>query len=107
MLRKRRKIRGTDCIRSSDWRASEPWPAVAHDFNNLLMGIQGNISLLMLRTGPSEYNYKKLKSIESCIISGTKLTQQLLGFARGGKYMAKLLDFNRIVMETAHVRPHT
>lgn len=57
---------------------------VAHDFNNLLMGIQGNISLMMLRTGPSEYNYKKLKSIESCVISGTKLTQQLLGFARGG-----------------------
>jgi PAS domain S-box-containing protein len=76
---------------------------VAHDFNNLLMGIQGNISLMMLRTGPSEYNYKKLKSIESCVISGTKLTQQLLGFARGGKYMAKSLDFNRIVMDTARM----
>ena len=76
---------------------------VAHDFNNLLMGIQGNISLMMLRTGPSEYNYKKLKSIESCVISGTKLTQQLLGFARGGKYMAKSLDFNQIVMDTARM----
>lgn len=76
---------------------------VAHDFNNLLMGIQGNISLMMLRTGPSEYNYKKLKSIESCVISGTKLTQQLLGFARGGKYMAKSLDFNQIVMGTARM----
>ena len=76
---------------------------VAHDFNNLLMGVQGNISLMMLRTGPLDYNYKKLKSIESCIISGTKLTQQLLGFARGGKYMAKLLDFNQVVMETARM----
>nr|WP_319393568.1 PAS domain S-box protein [uncultured Desulfobacter sp.] len=76
---------------------------VAHDFNNLLMGIQGNISLMMLRTRPSEYHYRKLKSIESCVSSGTKLTQQLLGFARGGKYMAKSLDFNQIVQDTARM----
>ncbi|WP_320045281.1 PAS domain S-box protein [uncultured Desulfobacter sp.] len=76
---------------------------VAHDFNNLLMGIQGNISLMMLKTRPSEYHYKKLKSIESCVSSGTKLTQQLLGFARGGKYMAKSLDFNQVVMDTARM----
>ncbi|EIM63964.1 ATP-binding protein [Desulfobacter postgatei] len=76
---------------------------VAHDFNNLLMGIQGNISLMMLKTDPLAYNYNKLKSIESCIISGTKLTQQLLGFARGGKYMAKLLDLNRTVIDTARM----
>ncbi|NDY74273.1 oxidoreductase [Desulfobacter hydrogenophilus] len=76
---------------------------VAHDFNNLLMGIQGNISLMMLKTNPSEYHYKKLKSIESCVSSGTKLTQQLLGFARGGKYMAKSLNFNQIVMDTARM----
>ncbi|WP_321492887.1 PAS domain S-box protein [uncultured Desulfobacter sp.] len=76
---------------------------VAHDFNNLLMGIQGNISLMMLRTKPFEYSYKKLKSIESCVISGTKLTRQLLGFARGGKYMAKTLDFNQIVVDTARM----
>ncbi|MCG8552642.1 MAG: PAS domain S-box protein [Desulfobacterales bacterium] len=76
---------------------------VAHDFNNLLMGIQGNISLMMLRTGPADYHYKKLKSIESCVSSGTKLTQQLLGFARGGKYLAKSLDFNQVVMDTARM----
>ena len=67
------------------------------------MGIQGNISLMMLKTESSEYNYKKLKSIESCVISGTKLTRQLLGFARGGKYMAKTLDFDQIVMDTARM----
>ncbi len=76
---------------------------VAHDFNNLLMGIQGNISLMMLKIDPSDYSYKKLKSIESCVISGTKLTQQLLGFARGGKYMARALDFNQLVMDTARM----
>ncbi len=76
---------------------------VAHDFNNLLMGIQGNISLMMLKPDLSEYNYNKLKSIESCVLSGTKLTQQLLGFARGGKYVAKALNFNQIVINTARM----
>ena len=76
---------------------------VAHDFNNLLMGIQGNVSLMMLKSDPSGYSHEKLKSIEACISSGTKLTQQLLGFARGGKYMAKALDFNQVVMDTARM----
>jgi len=37
---------------------------VAHDFNNLLMGIQGNVSLMLLNTDSSHPNYKKLKNIE-------------------------------------------
>ena len=76
---------------------------VAHDFNNLLMGIQGNISLMMLESDALDHYYGKLKSIESCITSGTKLTRQLLGFARGGKYMVKPLDFKQVVMDTARM----
>ena len=76
---------------------------VAHDFNNLLMGIQGNISLMMLESDPSDCYYSKLKSIEACVTSGTKLTRQLLGFARGGKYMVKPLDFKQVVMDTARM----
>jgi PAS domain S-box-containing protein len=76
---------------------------VAHDFNNLLMGIQGNISLMMLEVDPGGTHYSKLKSIESCVASGSELTRQLLGFARGGKYMVKPLDFNEIVANTTRM----
>ena len=76
---------------------------VAHDFNNLLMGIQGNISLMLMEVDSSEFYYSKLKSIEDCIASGAELTRQLLGFARGGKYMVKALDFNEIVTNTARM----
>lgn len=76
---------------------------VAHDFNNLLMGIQGNISLMMMEADPSGFYYSKLKSIEDCVASGAELTRQLLGFARGGKYMVKPLDFNQIVSNTARM----
>jgi two-component system cell cycle sensor histidine kinase/response regulator CckA len=74
---------------------------VAHDFNNLLMGIQGNVSLMLLEMDPVSPHYAKLKSIESCVVGGSELTRQLLGFARGGKYNVKALDFNQVVQNTA------
>jgi PAS domain S-box-containing protein len=76
---------------------------VAHDFNNLLMGIQGNVSLMLLEMDSNNPYHEKLKSIEACITSGADLTRQLLGFARGGKYSVKPLDFNEVMENTANM----
>jgi PAS domain S-box-containing protein len=76
---------------------------VAHDFNNLMMGIQGNVSLMLLDISPDHPFHAKLKGIESCVNGGSDLTRQLLGFARGGKYMVKALDFNQIIKSTAQM----
>jgi len=76
---------------------------VAHDFNNLLMGIQGNVSLMLLDIERDNPHYSKLKSIESCVQGGSDLTRQLLGFARGGKYMVRPLDFKEIIKNTAQM----
>lgn len=76
---------------------------VAHDFNNLLMGIQGNVSLMLLEMEGGHPFYEKLKSIESCVQGGSDLTRQLLGFARGGKYIVKPLDFNQVIQNTAQM----
>ncbi len=76
---------------------------VAHDFNNLLMGIQGNVSLMLLEIERNNPHYSKLKSIESCVQGGSDLTRQLLGFARGGKYMVRPLDFKEIINNTAQM----
>ena len=70
---------------------------IAHDFNNLLMGIQGNVSLMYLDVDPENDLFGKLKSIEDCVESGSRLTKQLLGFARGGKYVVEAVDMNSIV----------
>ena len=70
---------------------------VAHDFNNLLMGIQGNISLLLLETAEGAPKFEEIKSIERCIESAAKLTKQLLGFARGGKYVIKATSLNGLI----------
>ena len=70
---------------------------VAHDFNNLLMGIQGNISLMLLDTEEGAPHFEEIKSIERCVESAAKLTRQLLGFARGGKYVIKATSLNDLI----------
>ena len=74
---------------------------IAHDFNNLLMGIQGNISLMVLEVDKNHPLYENIYSIEQLVDSGAKLTRQLLGFARGGKYVVKPVNLNEAVAKTA------
>jgi signal transduction histidine kinase/CheY-like chemotaxis protein len=74
---------------------------IAHNFNNLLMGIQGNASLMLLDMEKEHPHFKMLKSIENLVQTGAKLTGQLLGYAREGRYEVKPLNVNQIVKETA------
>jgi PAS domain S-box-containing protein len=74
---------------------------IAHDFNNILMGIQGNASLMALKTEPEHPNYEKIKNIETYVENGTELTRQLLGFARRGKYHVIVTDLNDVIDKSA------
>jgi PAS domain S-box-containing protein len=74
---------------------------IAHDFNNLLMVIQGNASLMLLNIDPSHPHYEMLLSIGKQVQSGSKLTNQLLGYARKGKYEIKVIQLNQLVEETS------
>ena len=76
---------------------------VAHDFNNLLMGIQGRTSLMLLEADPVHRQFEHLKEIETYIQRATKLTKQLLGFARGGKYDVKPTDLNDLIEKSAQM----
>jgi two-component system, cell cycle sensor histidine kinase and response regulator CckA len=76
---------------------------LAHDFNNLLMGILGNASLMMEDIEPNHPHYQKLRSIEHQVRSGSALNQQLLGFARGGKYEVKPSDLNVLVAQSSEM----
>ena len=74
---------------------------IAHDFNNLLQGIQGYVSLLLTKTRQDSVIQENLNAIELCVNSGADLTSQLLGFARGGKYDVRPIDFNDVLQHTA------
>ncbi len=74
---------------------------IAHDFNNLLMGVQGNASLLLLDIDSTDPCYIRLKNIEKQVQSGSKLTAQLIGYARKGKYEFRPIDLNQVVRDTS------
>ena len=74
---------------------------IAHDFNNLLMVIQGNASLMLLDIDPSHAHYEMLSTIVRQVQSGSKLTNQLLGYARKGKYEVRPFQLNQLVEETS------
>jgi PAS domain S-box-containing protein len=74
---------------------------IAHDFNNLLMGIQGHVSLMLWDLERSHPFYQRLENIQKQVQSGSKLTNQLLGYARKGRYEVRPLDLNQVVRETS------
>jgi len=74
---------------------------IAHDFNNLLMNIQGNTSLMLFEINNTHPHFELLKNIEKQIKSGAQLTQQMLGYARKGKFNVQPVDLNQIVDESA------
>jgi CheY-like chemotaxis protein len=76
---------------------------IAHDFNNLLMGIEGYISLMLLRRDSADPEFDKLNNIQSLVQSGADLTAKLLGFARGGQYEMKPTDLNELIAKTVNV----
>lgn len=73
---------------------------VAHDFNNLLMVIKGYVTLMLLDVEPSHPHYEMLKTIEKKVQNGSRLTGQLLGYARKGKYEVRPILLNQLVKET-------
>jgi two-component system cell cycle sensor histidine kinase/response regulator CckA len=74
---------------------------IAHAFNNLLMGIQGHVSLLLLDMDAAHPHYEALKKIEKEIQGGADLTGQLMGYARKGRYQARLININEIIENTS------
>ena len=80
---------------------------IAHDFNNILMGIQGYLSLMRLgddAADPKNDQYGKyIQGIEDNVMSAANLTDQLLGFARKGKYTLRLTSLNDIAEKSTRM----
>ena len=70
---------------------------VAHDFNNLLMIIKGNVDILSRRLvdGAGE---RQLAAIHMATDRATRLTRELLVFARGGAGSKALIDLNATIL---------
>ena len=80
---------------------------IAHDFNNILMAIQGGVSLMSLGTDPDHPHQELLKQIEKQVQKAGRLTAQLLGFARKGRYEIQLVDLNPLIAESIEIVSRT
>ncbi len=73
---------------------------IAHNFNNLLMAIRGYTELMLFDLPREHSHYKMLQNIDKQVTSGSRLTSQLIGYAREGKYEVRPMDLNHLVHET-------
>jgi PAS domain S-box-containing protein len=72
---------------------------IAHDFNNLMVGVLGYAELLQEELADQPDAIDMLTRISASAQRAGKLAQQMLAFARGGKYFPTLLNLNRTILD--------
>ncbi len=101
------RVRGEEILRAaSRMEATATLAAgVAHDFNNLMTTILGNAELLLadpaFPDAPS-----RLNQVADAAKRGGALAQQLLAYARGGKYQAQTVNINDVVRQALQLQKH-
>jgi len=70
---------------------------VAHEFNNVFMAISGYATLIQKRSEPGHPNIEKAEKIRRLVETGARSVQQLLGFARSGKFDPGPMNLNEIL----------
>ena len=75
---------------------------IAHDFNNHIHAILGHVDLLLMTNDFDENPraVKNLEKISSIAEQAGKLTSQLLGFARKGKFYETTIDAKQMIEHT-------
>ena len=79
---------------------------VAHEFNNALMGILGNIELLKMDLPEDERRDRYFGAMKDSGHRMSRLTDQLLAYAQGGKYQPKNLKLDGFVIQTLQILQH-
>jgi len=80
---------------------------IAHDFNNLLGAILGFASL-MERDLPADSSLRTpVQTIITAARRGADLTNQLLAFARGGRYEVRPISLNEVAQEVVRLLSRT
>ncbi len=74
---------------------------IAHDFNNILAAILGNIELTTYRIPEEDtHSLALLKNAKKATQRATKLTQQLLTFAKGGSPVREEIQLPELITES-------
>ena len=73
---------------------------IAHQFNNALAVVTGNIELLEPKCLKDKESINYIRAIQDSARKMVYLTNQLLAYARGGKYNPKTISLNSLINET-------
>jgi len=76
---------------------------IAHEINNALVGVTGNIHLLQMDMPDNQKLKKCSKAIEISVRRMAGLTDQLLAYAQGGKYIPKTISVNDLIKNSLPV----
>lgn len=76
---------------------------LAHDFNNLLQVAIGNQEIALRSLGNPDLTEKMLGKSQAALQKATKLTQQLLAFARKQRLDPRRLNLNGLVIEFSEI----
>jgi PAS domain S-box-containing protein len=77
---------------------------LAHDINNLMVGVLGSAELLRDELGHRPNLLELADAVAEAAKEASILTQQLLAFARGGRYEPRPTDLNEVINETLHLQ---
>jgi PAS domain S-box-containing protein len=80
---------------------------IAHQFNNGLYAITGNLDLLEMNFPGNEKVADYTREMKNSTRRMTRLTAQLLAYARGGKYQAETISLSDFVKDTLPLVRHT
>lgn len=80
---------------------------IAHQFNNILSGITGNTELLQIEFAGNKKINKYSDRLFTLTRRMTRLTSQLLAYARGGKYLERPISISDLVKETLPLLKHS
>jgi signal transduction histidine kinase len=73
---------------------------IAHQFNNALAIITGNLDLIRFNPKSETRNDHYIQSLQKAVDRMSRLTDQLLAYAQGGKYRPQLFSANDLVRDT-------
>lgn len=80
---------------------------VAHDINNMLTVIKGSSEVMLIDTPTGSDKWNDLKTILAACKRGQELTQNLLGFARQGKYRRERIQINSLITDVLNFLKRT
>ncbi|MBN1850829.1 MAG: hypothetical protein JW932_19830 [Deltaproteobacteria bacterium] len=72
---------------------------IAHQYNNALSVIYGRLDLLQMSIKGDSESTRYIQSLKKSADQMTKLTDQLLAYARGGKYEPKAFSVNGLLQD--------